>query len=206
MTEWIQSFVPAIREMGFLGYWLLCAVTFAETFVIIGMFVPGTIMLIIMGGLTQYGYYEFPLLAAFAIAGAIIGNIVSYEIGKAGRFHVERFAFIQPYTAGGKAFFDAHGGKSIFMSRFVGPVRPVVPFIAGIANMPRMRFYVYTVLSAIGWCISYLCIGWIFGYAWKLALFWSSTVGMVIGVCVAVVVIVLAVRLYRKKASARLKS
>lgn len=204
MSEWIQSLIPAIRELGFFGYWLLFMVTFGETFVIAGMFVPGTIMLVLMGGLTQYGYYQFPLLALFAIAGAILGNSVSFEIGRAGKFHVERLSFVQKYLDAGRAFFKAHGGKSIFMSRFVGPVRPIVPFIAGISDMSRMEFYSYTVVSAVCWCIAYLFGGWLFGYAWKRALFWSSAAGGVVGIVVVAIILILVIRLVRRRKKARI--
>ena len=66
MTDFLLSLLPNLQALGALGYWLMFAISFAETFVIVGMFIPGTVMLIIMGGLSVHGYYNWQLLALFA--------------------------------------------------------------------------------------------------------------------------------------------
>lgn len=175
MTEFIQGLLPDIQHLGTLGYWLLLAVTFGESFVVTGMFVPGTVILVVMGGMVPHGYYEFHELAFFGILGAILGDATSYELGRAGRLHVERLSFVRRYLASGKAFFLKHQGKSVVMGRFIGPIRPVIPFVAGVMDMKRGQFYLYNILSAFGWSLTYLTLGYVFGYAWKRALLWSSS-------------------------------
>jgi membrane protein DedA with SNARE-associated domain len=143
MIEWFQSLLPHLQNLGTAGYWLLALVTFGESFVLTGMFVPGTVLLVIMGGLVPQGYYDFQDLALFAIGGSIVGDAVSYELGRLGRFHADKYSFLSRYLENGKAFFFTHGGKSVFMGRFVGPIRPIIPFIAGGCDMPRGQYYVY---------------------------------------------------------------
>jgi len=189
MIEWFQSFLPYLQQLGVAGYWLLALVTFGESFVLTGMFVPGTVLLIIMGGLVPAGYYDFGGLALFAVCGSIFGDSLSYELGRLGRLHVDRYKFLSDYLHHGRAYFNAHGGKSVFMGRFIGPIRPIIPFIAGVSDMNRLPFYIYNFLSAIGWSICYLFLGVVFGYAWKRALAWSS---VVVGVVVIIAILVYA--------------
>lgn len=196
MSEWFQSLLPQLQHLGFAGYWLLALATFGESFFLTGMFVPGTVLLVIMGGLVPQQYYEFGDLIFFAVIGSILGDGVSYEIGRLGRFHVDRYAFLKSYLVKGRAYFTKHGGKSVIMGRFIGPIRPIIPFVAGVSDMKRMTFYLYNLLSAIGWSILYLVLGYVFGVAWKSALAWSSAF---IGVAVVIGVIIFFVLQSRKK-------
>src|SRR6185503_50532 len=65
--------------------------------------------------------------------------------------------------------FARHGGKSVFFGRFLGPVRAVVPVIAGMTNMPASHFYVMNVLSAFGWAAVHLVPGALFGASLQVA-------------------------------------
>ncbi len=194
MTEWLQSFLPHLQDLGTAGYWLLLLATFGESFVLTGMFVPGTVLLVVMGGLVPQGFYDFRELAFFAIVGSIIGDAVSFELGKLGRFHVERFRSVQAYMKSGRQFFDRYGTASVFMGRFIGPIRPIVPFVAGVSDMKRVPYYLCNVSSAIGWSVAYLALGYVFGVAWKAALAWSSAA---VSVLVVVLLAVFFIRWYR---------
>lgn len=180
MYDWFQSLLPQLQDLGIAGYSLLALATFGESFFLTGMFVPGTVLLVIMGGLVPQNYYDFGDLVFFAVIGSILGDSVSYEVGRLGRFHVDRYAFLRSYLVRGRAFFTKHGGKSVIMGRFIGPIRPIIPFVAGVSDMKRITFYVYNVLSAIGWSVLYLSLGYIFGVAWKSALTWSSAIVAII--------------------------
>lgn len=197
MIEWFQSLLPHLQTLGIAGYWLLALVTFGESFVITGMFVPGTVLLVIMGGLVPGGYYDFGDLVFFAVIGSILGDGISYELGRLGRFHVDRFAFLKSYLDRGRAYFDAHGGKSVIMGRFIGPIRPIIPFIAGVSDMNRVPFYLYNILSAIAWSVCYLFLGYAFGLAWKSALKWSSAA--VGGIVVVVIIVYVTMWFFRRK-------
>lgn len=199
MTDWFQSLLPYIASLGISGYWLLLLATLGESFVLTGMFVPGTVLLVIMGGLVPQGLYDFWDLVLFAVAGSIIGDAASFELGKVGRFHVERFTSVRAYLSRGTAFFEKYGTKSIIMGRFIGPIRPIVPFVAGVSDMKRLPYYCCNIISAIGWSATYLLLGYIFGYAWKAALAWSSAA---VGAVTAVLLIVFFTRFFRKSKKA----
>jgi len=189
--EWISSWFLDLQQLGFWGYWLILLVTFGESFVVTGLFTPGTIVLVIMGGLVPHGFYDIRALAFFAIAGAILGETASYELGRLGRLHVDRIALVRKTLGKAKEFFLRHKGKSILLARFIGPIRPVVPFVAGALDMKRPQFYAFNILSALIWCPVYLAFGYGFGLAWKRALAWSSA-SVAVMITTIIVVMLLA--------------
>lgn len=195
MIDFILGLLPDLQHLGTLGYWLLLLVTFGESFIVTGMFVPGTVVLVVMGGMVPHGYYEFHELAFFAIIGAILGDAASYELGRVGRFHAEKIPLVSHYIPRGKEFFLKHQGKSVVMGRFIGPIRPIIPFIAGMMDMKRGQFYSYNVLSAFGWSLTYLTLGYVFGYAWKSALLWSSTA--IAGIVGVILLVIASVSMWR---------
>lgn len=195
VIEWLQSLLPHLQNMGMAGYWLILLVTFGESFVLTGMFVPGTVLLVIMGGLVPQGYYSFYDLALYAVIGSILGDAASFELGRVGRFHVERFRAVRTYLGAGESFFRKHGAKSVVIGRFVGPIRPIIPFVAGVSHMHRLTFYAFNIVSAIGWSVCYLLLGYLFGYAWKSALAWSSAA---VSAVVVVLLAVFFIRWYSK--------
>lgn len=193
----MDTFLAYLQQLGDAAYWLLLLVTLGESFVLAGIFVPGTTVLVFMGALAQFGYYDYPQLALFAIVGGIIGNAVSYEMGRTGRFRVGNVSFVHRQTHSATAFVNKYKALSIFLSRFIGPIRPIVPFVAGMGEMGRGRFYAYTFISSIVWCASYLALGYAFNFAWQAALAWSSVA--VAGVVVLFVLFIGSFRLLRKK-------
>ena len=68
-----------------------------------------------------------------------------------------------------RSFFSRHGGKSVLFGRFVGPVRPVIPVVAGMLGMGPVHFVVVNVLSAIGWALAYILPGVFFGTSLAVA-------------------------------------
>ena len=69
----------------------------------------------------------------------------------------------------GETFFNRHGGKSVLFGRFVGPLRPVIPVVAGMLGMGPLHFSIVNVLSAIGWAFVYILPGVFFGTSLAVA-------------------------------------
>jgi membrane protein DedA with SNARE-associated domain len=127
---------------------------FGESFVFLSLLFPGTTILIAAGALISAGILD-PISSVIAgIVGAVLGDSVSFWFGqKFGpllpkiwplRGHPERLTH-------GISFFKRYGGSSIFIGRFFGPLRAVVPLAAGMMNMPPSGFYTANVLSAVVW-------------------------------------------------------
>jgi membrane protein DedA with SNARE-associated domain len=99
---------------------------------------------------------------AAALLGAVLGDAAAFWIGRRLGGAVAGF---WPFSrrpellARGTRFFARHGGKSVFIGRFFGPVRSVVPLTAGIMRMPARRFWLANVGSAIVWAPMVLFAG-----------------------------------------------
>jgi membrane protein DedA with SNARE-associated domain/membrane-associated phospholipid phosphatase len=143
-------------------------VAFIESLAIIGSIMPGTVTLSAIGVLIGSGV--IPLWGAIisAIMGAILGDLLSYWIGHHYQTSLRsRWPFNRYPTLidRGEKFFKQHGGKSIAVGRFFGPIRAVLPLVAGMLNMPFARFLVADILSGICWAPAYMFPGILLGAA-----------------------------------------
>ena len=151
---------------------IVMLLSLGESLLVVGLIVPGTVVMFGIGALVGTGVLPLWTTIGWAMLGAVLGDGASYAIG---HYFRERLATWWPFSRypqmlqRGQTFFEKHGGKSIFFGRFVGPVRPVVPAIAGMMGMPMPQFFLYNVLSAIGWAPAYMLPGIVFGTSVGLA-------------------------------------
>ena len=129
-------------------------VAFGESFVFLSLLFPGTAILIASGALVEAGILNpfLPVLAG--ILGAVLGDAISFWLGQ--KFgpqisNVWPFRHHPQRRESGIIFFERYGTASVFIGRFFGPLRAVIPLAAGILHMPTQRFYIANVLSAIIW-------------------------------------------------------
>lgn len=137
-----------------------------ESVAILGTLVPGTIMMTAIGALAGAGVIPLWPTIISAILGAIVGDGISYLIGHHFKARIRQmwpFRNNPSWLERGETFFHKHGGKSVFIGRFVGPVRALIPLIAGMLNMKPLRFYIANILSAIGWAPIYMLPGILLG-------------------------------------------
>ena len=145
---------------------------FSESLAVVGLFVPGALIMFGAGAVVAAGSLDLWSTLAWAAAGAIAGDAGSYWLGRHYRAELpNRWPFRRYPTllATGTEFFHRHGGMSIFLGRFVGPIRPVIPAVAGMLGMPPARFYAANILSALGWAPTYILPGVFFGASLGLA-------------------------------------
>lgn len=142
-------------------------VTFGESFAFVSLFFPGTTVILACGALiAAHALPAWPVLTG-GIAGAILGDSCSFWLGRRYGHLTEG---VWPFTrhpemlTRGYEFFDRHGTKSIFLGRFLGPFRAVLPLLAGITKMPPTRFWFANVTSAIIWVPALLAPGVLAGY------------------------------------------
>ncbi|TCS64096.1 bifunctional DedA family/phosphatase PAP2 family protein [Varunaivibrio sulfuroxidans] len=147
-------------------------IAFSESLAIVGLIVPGSVTMFAVGALVAAGALNLWSTLAWAALGAALGDGASYWLGH--RFHEQirgwwPFSRYPGILQRGEAFFTKHGGKSVLMGRFVGPVRPVIPVVAGMMGMAPGRFFVVNIISALGWAPAYLMPGVVFGASLALA-------------------------------------
>jgi membrane protein DedA with SNARE-associated domain len=129
-------------------------VAFAESFVFLSLLFPGTTILIASGVLIDAGILDPVSVVVAGIAGAVLGDAISFWLGqKFGPLLSDVWPFRRhpQRLQSAIAFFERYGAASVFIGRFFGPLRAVIPLAAGMLHMPTRRFYIANVLSATIW-------------------------------------------------------
>jgi membrane protein DedA with SNARE-associated domain len=154
VDQWAAQVVDFIaRSQGWAGP-LVALMAFAESMAVLGVIVPFTAMIVASGALLATGALDPWVILPWGIVGAIVGDAVSYWLG---RWLGHRVHGIWPFSkdpellARGHRFFVRWGVLSVCLGRFFGPLRAVVPLVAGMMAMPQTRFQVANVVSAIVW-------------------------------------------------------
>lgn len=139
----------------------------SESLAVVGLFIPGILVMSMVGGLVTAGILKLSTTLLWAILGAIFGDGISYSIGRKFKHNLNimwPFNKFPHWLGRGRSFFVKHGSLSVIIGRFVGPVRPFIPVVAGIMAMCPRRFFVANVLSAIAWAPIYMSPGMIYPY------------------------------------------
>lgn len=180
------SILPIVNEIGFWFYVLIVLVALLESTIVIGTFVPGTVLLLFFGFTASQGDISLLWVIIATSIGAVIGDFISYAFGRYGSgFIKENKGFLRmSHVEIGRAFFVKHGGKSVFLGRFVGPLRQIIPFVAGAVHMSHWRFIYLNVAGAFLWAITYIVLGYYFGANWKLIDTIISRVGIILSTLV----------------------
>jgi membrane protein DedA with SNARE-associated domain len=168
----LQSLIAYFSEHSEIALAAVFAASFLESVALVGTIIPGSTIAFAGGMLVGLKALDPWAAAAVAVGGAVLGDGISYWLGHRYRESIRMLWPIRQHPeiiAHGEAYFARHGGKSVFLGRFLGPVRAIVPVIAGMTNMPASQFYVMNVLSAIGWAAVHLVPGALFGASLQLA-------------------------------------
>ena len=145
---------------------ILGLMTMGESLLVIGIAIPATAIMLVVGGLIGSGAVDPLPVIGWGIVGAIIGDAISYYIGRwLGPQIIHRWPLNRQKRAVARArlFFYKYGMMSIFGGRFLGPWRAVIPTVAGIMKMRHWRFQVANIASAIVWVPVMLVPGYVTG-------------------------------------------
>ncbi len=155
-----------VQAHGVSTYGFLFAIIFLETGLVVTPFLPGDSLLFACGALAATGALDPTALFVLLAAAAILGDTVNYSIGKAigPRAFTGKFRFLKrEHLMRTHAFYERHGGKTIFLARFVPIIRTFAPFVAGIGTMSYPRFLAYNVVGAVAWVGGCVLAGYAFG-------------------------------------------
>jgi undecaprenyl-diphosphatase len=166
--DWIQLLTPKIEHWGWWSYWIILLVATLESTAFIGLIIPGTTIIIAVGFLASLHLIDVGDVIWFTAFGGIIGDAVSYYLGKKGInfFTIDSRFFKTSYLEQGKKFFQAHGAKSVLLARFIGPFRPIIPFVAGLIQMPKRKFFLLNIVGGFASATFYVFFGYFFGKTW----------------------------------------
>lgn len=162
ITEWISAIMLSVSSNYWLFVFLVFLVCVGEAIFILGLLVPSLPILLLVGGLITTQNLNFWPIFFAASLGGIVGDAMSYWIGYLLRDRIKTawpFRNYLPLIARGEAFFAQHGGKAIFIGRFITGLKAVIPGIAGMLSMPWPYFTLINVISAFIWAASHILPG-----------------------------------------------
>lgn len=154
------------------GYLIVAAATFLENSVGAGVIVPGETIVIVGGFYARIGDLWLPLVSTVAVVGAVLGDNVGYLIGRRyGRGWLERHGrkvFVTPERLEVvERYYLEHGGKTVFLGRFIPVVRSVGFIVAGVSRMRWKRFFLYDLVGAVIWGVGHSVIGYVLGASYE---------------------------------------
>jgi membrane-associated protein len=179
--EWIIELLHNIKEYlnpkiiietllakgGTFVYVGLVFIVFAETGLAVGFFLPGDSLLVVAGLFAATGQLNVAVLLSSLFVAAVVGDAVGYYTGaKMGPklFRRQKSLLFRPsHLQRAHEFYEKYGGKTIIIARFVPIVRTFAPIVAGAAQMPYRKFFVFNVLGAFLWVFSMVLTGYYLG-------------------------------------------
>ncbi|PYC20330.1 bifunctional DedA family/phosphatase PAP2 family protein [Pseudomonas mosselii] len=186
MGQWLDSLTA---WLGANPQWLGLAifiVACVECLAIAGIIVPGTVLLFAVAVLAGSGAFSLGETLLLGFLGGLLGDAISYGIGKYFHQNIRRLPLLRSHPewiGSAEAYFQRYGIASLLVGRFIGPLRPMLPMVAGMFDMPLPRFIAVSLVAGAGWSVAYLLPGWATGAAMRLPLpegFWLDA-GIVVG-------------------------
>lgn len=189
ISAWLEMLLMGISDNFWLSLLFIFLVCIGEAVFILGLLVPSLPILLLVGGIIAQGHLPFWPIFFAAAFGAIIGDAISYAVGYLLK---DRVKTVWPFTRyvglieKGEVFFARHGGKAIFIGRFITGVKAVIPGVAGMMGMSYRYFTFINVISAFVWAAAHILPG-------MLLTAWLDSIGLSLELVIVVGAIVLTV-------------
>jgi membrane protein DedA with SNARE-associated domain/membrane-associated phospholipid phosphatase len=193
-SDHLQTLLEEISNtLGAWTYLLVGVFAFAETGAFVGLVVPGETVMLLGGAVAGQGAIDIYLLIAIAWFAAWLGDTTSFFLGRRlGRefvmTHGPRFGIGHERFEKVEDYFGRHGGKTIFIGRFVSLVRAFAPFIAGSSGMRYRAFVPYSILGTGLWASAHILIGYAFSRSIDSAAKYAGRGAFLLGTLIVVVI------------------
>jgi membrane-associated protein len=162
-----DTYLPGIiATYGFWTYFILFAIIFCETGLVVFPYLPGDSLLFVAGALSGAGFLKVEILIPVLIAAAVIGDSVNYWIGYTTGMKIfeKNYSLVKKeQLKKTEEYFARYGGLTIVIARFVPFIRTFAPFLAGVGKMSYRWFLMYNVLGAVLWISGFVLAGYFFG-------------------------------------------
>ncbi len=155
-----------IVRYGLWSYAILFSIIFVETGLVLLPFLPGDSLLFAAGAFAAIGSFDIFILLGLLWLAAFLGDTANYWIGHYfGQTLIDhpRVPIKQAHLDKTHRFYAQHGGKTIFLARFVPIVRTFAPFVAGLGKMDYKTFLYYNVSGGFVWVFGFTLLGYFFG-------------------------------------------
>jgi membrane protein DedA with SNARE-associated domain len=152
-------------------YLMTAALAFGESAAFIGVVLPGETALLFGGVLAATGQVSLPVMIVLAVFAAILGDSVGYEVGRWGGVALRdsragRFVGAARWRRA-EAFMVRRGGWAVFLGRWVGVLRTLMPVLAGMSRMPYRRFLAFNAAGGALWAAVVVMAGYLAGTSWQ---------------------------------------
>ena len=170
----IDQLIARVSRLGDWSYLIFFLGAALECSAFLGLLVPGESLALAGGFLVSLGLLDMSDLIVVVAMGAVVGDSIGYELGRRlGRpwliRHGGRVGVRPAHLDRAEAFFARHGGKTVFLGRFVGFLRALSPFVAGSSRMRYRQFLLFNVLGGILWASICVLLGYFLGQSWQIA-------------------------------------
>lgn len=161
---------PILALHGLPVYLIVAGLAFGEAAFFLGFVLPGETAVVLGGVLASQGRVSLPVLVGVAIAAAVAGDSVGYEVGQRFGPRVLRTRPLAARAAAierAQAYLRAKGGRAVFLGRFTAFLRAVMPGLAGLSRMPYRRFLLFNAAGGIVWAGGFTLIGYAAGASYQ---------------------------------------
>lgn len=182
-ASWTQELLNWVNGNPGWGALIVFLVAFFESLVLVGILLPGIMILFGIGTLIGLGVIEVIPVWVAASSGAFLGDTLSFALGYRYRqnlLEIWPFSRYPGLMERGLRFFQRHGAKSVVAGRFIGPLRPIIPAVVGIMHMNPSRFVITDLAACIAWAPAFLVPGLLFGASLEVASEYTGRLTMVL--------------------------
>ncbi|NDL61312.1 DedA family protein [Acerihabitans arboris] len=162
----------------FLAHWVtqslafsltaVALVAFLESLAFVGLLLPGTLMMATLGAFIGSGTLGFYPAWAAGIVGCFLGDWISYFIGHGCKKSLKKWSFLKKHRAmlhKTEHALHRHSNLTILAGRFIGPTRPLIPLVAGMLDLPPLKFALPNIIGCLSWPPAYFMPGILAGVA-----------------------------------------
>lgn len=167
IIEWItwftseQGLLSLLEKNWLIGLIIIAVIIYLETVVIFLSFLPSDSLLVTVGVFVSTLGLNEPIAIAIISLGAVVADATCFALGRShfGK-NVVRKRWLKPsHVEKTEQFYEKYGGMSIMFGRFFPILRTLTPFLAGMTNIPFIKYFMYSVSGAILWCGGLITIG-----------------------------------------------
>jgi membrane protein DedA with SNARE-associated domain len=164
LEEIVEWFGPVF---GAAGYWIIAGAVVLERSILIGLVVPGDVVIALGGIEAARGELSVEWVIVAAVLAAVAGESIGYWIGRRyGMGLIRRLPLVRrliPRLEAAERYFATHGRKTVAIGRFATAAGAFIPFVAGVARMPFGRFLAVDIPAIIIWASGITAVGYLFG-------------------------------------------
>jgi len=206
--EILQYLLDLVTRLGDWSYLVIFAAALLECAAFAGLLVPGESLVLASGFFAHQGILQLDAVMASAGLGAVAGDNIGYFLGaRLGREWLlrkgSRFGLRKRRLAQVEGFFQRQGSRSVFLGRFIGFARALVPFVAGASKMIYRKFVVADALGAGLWTVTFVVLGYVLGASWQVAEKWINRSGLFLAALLLLAGLVFWLRRRRRAQSPR---